>query len=49
MIDLNYKRQEKKGRGTDEDWPLGIQILVLIPFAVFFWAMLTASFLHGIY
>ena len=47
MIDLNYKKPETKVQ--EEDTPLGIQILVLIPFAILFWAVLTAAFIHGIY
>jgi len=47
MIDLNYKKQETKKQ--EEDTPLGIQILVLMPFAILFWAILTASFINGIY
>lgn len=48
MIDLNYRKQNSQEH-QEEDWPLGVQILVLMPFAVLFWAILTASFIHGIY
>ena len=47
MIDLNYK--PKKTESKNEDLPMGVLILSLIPFAFLFWLVLTASFLHGIY
>ena len=47
MIDLNYHRCKKDKK--EEDVPVGLQILILFPFALFFWFILTQAFLHGIY
>ena len=47
MIDLNY--QPKKKKTEDEDVPMGVLIISLLPFAVLFYVVLTASFLNGIY
>lgn len=45
MIDLNYK--PKKEPKKEEDAPMGSLILCLFPFAIFFWVLLTASFVGG--
>ncbi len=47
MIDLSYKKPEKKTE-SNTDYPPIFQFLLLLPFAVLFWVVLTASFLHGI-
>lgn len=46
MIDLNLarKKEEKK-----EEEPMGLQLLLLSPFAILFWVILTKAFLHGIF
>lgn len=44
MIDLNRQRPEK----PEEDTPLGIVILGLMPFALGFWWMLTQGLINGI-
>lgn len=36
MIDLNYKPRTKK----EEDTPVGVIILVMLPFAVLFWTLI---------
>lgn len=46
MIDLNYKSKKSE---PEKDVPIGAIILSLLPFAVLFWVVMTASFLHGIY
>ena len=48
MIDLNYKKPNNAAN-KNEDLPMGVLILSLLPFAFLFWLVLTASFLHGIY
>ena len=48
MIDLSYKRAEARGREPKkDDEPVGILILALMPFAIFFWVILTAAFVGG--
>ncbi len=48
MIDLSYKRAEAKGQEPKKDEePVGILILALMPFAIFFWVILTAAFVGG--
>lgn len=47
IIDLNYIPKPKKN--DEEDLPVGALILLLSPFALFFWFILTESFLHGIF
>ena len=45
MIDLNYKPKKDK-----EEEKFGIiEFLILIPFAILFYIVLTASFINGIY
>lgn len=47
MIDLSYKPKKKK---DDEDEKAGIiEILILVLFAFLLWAVMTASFINGIY
>lgn len=46
MIDLNYKPRKQK---TEDDAPMGLVILSLLPFAVLVYIVITASFLHGIF
>ena len=48
MIDLSYKPR-KDDRKNEDDAPMGLVILAVIPFAVLLYVVLTASFLHGIY
>lgn len=36
MIDLNYKQKSRK----EEDFPIGGIILVMMPFAWLFWALI---------
>ena len=48
MIDLNKQNNSNREQKTD-DTPIGIVILGTIPFVILFWAVLTASFLHGIF
>lgn len=45
MIDLSYK--PKKETKKEEDMPAGGLILCLLPFAIFFWVVLTASICGG--
>jgi len=46
MIDLSYKPKKKK----EEPEHIGFkEILILAPFAFLLWAVLTASFINGIY
>lgn len=47
MIDLNYK--PKKEEPEEKELPFICQMFILLPFAVLFYVVLTASFLHGIY
>lgn len=47
MIDLNYKPKKKKEEPKDP--PLIVQAFLLAPFALLFWAVLTAAFINGIY
>ena len=47
MIDLNYARIKKEEKKEEE--PMGLQLLLLSPFAILFWWILTQAFLHGIY
>ena len=47
MIDLNY--QPKKKKDEEEDVPMGILIISLLPFALLFYIILATSFIHGIY
>ena len=44
MIDLNRKQPEKK----EEETPLGIVILAMMPFALGFWWILTQGLIHGL-
>ena len=46
MIDLNYKPKKEEPK---EELPFIAQIALLLPFAILFWVVLTASFLNGIY
>ena len=48
MIDLN-KQTSSREQKTEDETPIGIVILGTIPFVILFWAVLTASFLHGIF
>ena len=47
MIDLNY--QPKKKEEKEEDVPMGILIISLLPFAVLLYVVITTSFIHGIF
>ena len=50
MIDLNKQNNSNSNREQKtDDTPIGIVILGTIPFVILFWAVLTASFLHGIF
>lgn len=46
MIDLNMK---PKPEPKEAETPVGVVILFSIPFAIFFWILLTASFIGGIF
>lgn len=46
IIDLNYRPVAKK---DDEELPLIAEMLLLSPFALLLWAILTKAFLHGIF
>ena len=45
MIDLNHKSKKPE---QEKETPVGVIILSLLPFAVLFYVVITASFLHGI-
>ena len=47
MIDLSY--QPKKKENHEEEPPVIVVLILLSPFALLLWAVLTCSFLHGIY
>ena len=46
MIDLNMQRKPEK---EEQDPPMGVMILALLPFAALFAVIVTVSFLNGIY
>lgn len=45
MIDLNRHPTKRK---EEEETPLGIVILALMPFALGFWWILTQGFINGL-
>lgn len=47
IIDLSYKPVEKKQE--EKEPPMIVELLLLSPYALLLWAVLTKSFLHGIF
>jgi hypothetical protein len=47
IIDLSYKPVETKQK--DDEPPMIVELLLLSPYALLLWAVLTKAFLHGIF
>ena len=49
MTDLSLKKTSRTAEKKEAEEPVGVVILMLLPFAGLFWWLLTQAFLHGIY
>ena len=49
IVDLSWEDQQPKAKKAEEDEPMGLVILSLLPFAVLFWWIFTQGFINGIF